>query len=121
MNKFTPKRILLFLVGLAVCTLPVLIAALSYFPIWSERGDGSIISGLLLLIVILAATPIFKAIKMLFRSPAAYLMWLFAFAVFFSLERIAHEMTVISLVGFISNVCGAFIFRLCTRDTERKE
>ena len=116
MNKFTPKRILLFLIGLAVCTLPVLIAAFSYFPTWTERGDGSVISGILLLIVILAATPIFKALKMLFRSPAAYLMWLVAFAIFFSLERIAHEMTVISLVGFISNLCGALIFRLCAKE-----
>ena len=117
MNKFTPKKIFLFVIGLAICTLPVLIAALSYFPTWRERGDGSVISGILLLIVILAAAPIFKALKMLFRSPAAYLMWLVAFAIFFSLERIAHEMTVISLVGFISNLCGALIFRLCAKET----
>ena len=117
MNKFTPKRMLLFFIGLAVCTVPVLITAFSYFPEWTARGDGSVISGFMLIVLILTAAPIFKALKMLFRSPASYLIWLFSFAVFFSLERIAHEMTVISLVGFISNLCGAFIFRLCTKET----
>jgi Co/Zn/Cd efflux system component len=48
---------------------------------------------------------------MIFHSPAAYVMWLIAFLLFFSLEKIAHEMTVISFVGFLSNLCGAVLFK----------
>ena len=119
MNKFSLKSFLLFLIGLAVCTLPVIFAALSYFPEWIHRGDGSVISGCFLLITVLGAAPIFKALRMLFRSPASYLMWLVAFLLFFSLEKIAHEMTVISLIGFISNLIGACIFKLASSGKEK--
>ena len=110
-NKFRYKEILLYFLGLLICTLPVFCAAVAYFPEWIERSDGSAISGFFLLILILAATPIFKALRMIFHSPAAYVMWLIAFLLFFSLEKIAHEMTVISFVGFLSNLCGAVLFK----------
>ena len=110
MNKRPPKSTLLYLLGLLICTAPVIAVAASYFPVWMERGDGSTLSGAFLLLFIVAATPIFKALKRFFHSPATYLMWLIFFLLFFSLEKIAHEMTVISLVGFLSNLIGAAVF-----------
>lgn len=119
MNKFTPKAALLYILGLASCTVPVILVAISYFPVWLERGNGSAISGFVLLVFILAAAPIFKAVKMLFRSPAAYVMWLVFFLLFFSLEKIAHEMTVISLVGFLCNLGGALLFKIAASGKEK--
>lgn len=119
MNKSTTKRTVLYFLALAICTIPVLCAVCGYFPEWIERADGSAVSGFILLLFVLAATPIFKALKSLFHSPAAYLMWLVAFVLFFSLEKIAHEMTVISLVGFISNICGAALFRISASGKEK--
>lgn len=119
MNKFKLRGFILYLLGLAVCTVPVLCTAIAYFPEWVERSDGSAISGFFLLILILAAAPIFKALKMIFHSPASYVMWLLAFLLFFSLEKIAHEMTVISLVGFVSNLVGALLFKIAASGKEK--
>jgi hypothetical protein len=119
MNKHSPRAFILSLCGVTVCSLPVFLVAASYFPAWVERGDGSAVSGMFLLLFILAATPIFKALKMIFHSPASYAMWLVSFLLFFSLEKIAHEMTVISLVGFLSNLCGALLFRLAASGKEK--
>ena len=119
MNKIKSSRLILYLLGLVVCTVPVFCAALAYFPEWIERSDGSAISGFFLLVLILAATPIFKALRMIFHSPSAYVMWLVAFLLFFSLEKIAHEMTVISLVGFISNLGGAVLFRIAASGKDK--
>lgn len=112
MIKSRLMSILLYFGALISCTVPVLCATLSYFPEWIEYGDGRAISGAFLLVLILAAHPLFKAFKMIFHSPASYVMWLVAFLLFFSLSKIAHEMTVISLVGFLSNLVGALLFRL---------
>lgn len=119
MNKLKPRSFILYLLGLIVCTVPVFCAAVSYFPEWISRSDGSAISGFFLLVLILAATPIFKAFRMILHSPAAYIMWLIAFLLFFSLEKIAHEMTVISLVGFLSNLMGALLFKIAASGKEK--
>ena len=119
MRKSRLRSLILYFIALTVCTVPVLCTVLSYFPKWIERGDGTAISGFLLLILILAAAPIFKALRMIFHSPAAYLMWLVAFFLFFTLEKIAHEMTVISLVGFLSNFIGALLFRIAASGKEK--
>ncbi len=112
MNKRRLKSFVLYFIGLILCTAPVFCAVLAYFPAWIDRADGSAISGFFLLLLILAAAPIFKALRMIFHSPAVYVMWLLAFLLFFSLEKIAHEMTVISLVGFLSNLGGALFFKI---------
>ena len=45
-------------------------------------------------------------------------MWLFTFILFYTMSRIADEMTVISLVGAISNAIGAILFRIAGRCNE---
>jgi hypothetical protein len=51
-------------------------------------------------------------------TPSAPLIWLFVFVLFATAERIAGEVTVIALVGFISNIIGAIFFYLGRRGEE---
>ena len=114
------KRYLLTLLALAVSTLPVLICAALYFPVWSNRSAGATLSGLGLIIALLAAVPLYRFIRRHISSISAPMLWFILFAIFFALERIAQEMTVIAFVGFVSNLLGAVIFRLAHR-RERDE
>ena len=109
------KRYSLMLLALAVSTLPVLICAAAYFPVWSTRTDGAALSGLGLMIALLAAVPLYRFIKRHVSSLSAPVLWFIIFIAFFALEKIAHEMTVISFVGFISNLVGSVLFRLADR------
>ncbi len=115
------KFALLRITGLSVCIFPAFIAVLSYFPIWMARNDTSIVSGFTLLLLGVSLIPLWKYISIVMRSPSAPLMWLIMFVIFFTLSKIAEEMTVISFVGFVSNLIGAAIFRFADRYKQKKE
>ena len=70
------------------------------------------ISGLCLVIMLVCALPLFRAIKRALYSPSAPILWLVIFLLFFSLSKIADDITVIAFVGFISNLIGAIFFKL---------
>ena len=112
MNKGRGIAFLFSLLGLAVSTVPVGAVILSYFPIWAGRGGVTFLSGLTLLLLLLAIVPIFKLIRKHLESPSAPVMWFIAFIAFFSLSKISDEVTVISFVGFTSNLLGALFFKL---------
>jgi chromate transport protein ChrA len=105
------KRLFFNALGLAVSIIPVTAAILSYFPIWARRADSSILSGISLVLVAIALVPLYKHVRAALRSPSAPMMWLFSFLVFLLLSRIADEMTVISFVGFVTNVLGSLCFK----------
>ncbi len=111
-SRMKPKNILIYLLALIVSVVPVAAATLSYFPIWKETGGGKLISGFALLLLLLSAKPIFNHFKRELSSPSVPLMWFLLFLIFFSLSRIADEMTVIAFVGFTSNALGALLFRI---------
>ena len=48
------------------------------------------------------------------------MVWLVLFVLFFMLSKIANEMTVISFVGFVSNVTGAILFYIAKRIREKE-
>jgi Co/Zn/Cd efflux system component len=106
------KRTALNLLGLAVSTIPVAVCILLYFPVWRDRGIVATLSGFTLLLLTLAAVPLFNLIKRTLKSPSAPIMWFAVFIVFLTLSSIAQEMTVVAFVGFVSNLVGALIFRL---------
>jgi len=105
------------LIGVCVSTVPPLLAVISYFPIWGERGASHVISGISLIFIVISFLPIYKIIKKKLESPSVHTVWLAVFVCFFLLARIAEEIKVISFVGFISNTVGALFFKLA----ERKE
>ena len=105
------RRAILYMLGIVVSTLPAAICTISYFPLWRERGDTALLSGFAVLLLLICFVPLYKSIRRLLRSPAAYTMWFIAFILFFTISKIANEMTVICFVGFLSNLVGALIFR----------
>ncbi len=111
-TKNSAKGLLLRALGLALCVIPPATATLCYFPVWRAEGGETLLSGTALLLLTLAAIPVYKLISAHLRSPAAYTVWLIAFLLFLMLSSIAHEMVVISFVGFIGNLVGAILFRL---------
>ena len=103
----------LHILGFLLCILPPVICTASYFPIWKESGQA--VSGGVLLLLLIAAYPLYKFIKRSLASPAAYTVWLALFILFSLLSRIAEQMTVISFVGFIGNALGAVCFYFARR------
>ena len=109
--KARVKRGLFQALGVLFSVFPVLLTILLYFPLWREEGGAKALSGFTLILILLALIPFFNTVKEALRSPSAYTLWFISFAIFFLLEKIATEMTVISFVGFIGNLCGAFFFK----------
>lgn len=107
--------------GIALCTLPVITAILLYFPLWGKRGGDAALSGFCVFLLTLASIPLFKLLKRSVSSISAHTVWFILFAVFFVASRIADEMTVISFVGFVTNLIGAALFRIADRYKDIKE
>ena len=112
------KRAIFNLIGIIISVLPVTVATLSYFPIWREYGTGAVVSGFAALLLVVCASPIFRFIGARLSSPSAHTVWFILFIIFFILSKIAREMTVISLVGFISNLISVIFFKLGGRRNE---
>ena len=116
--KNNPAKALCFsALGLFFSVIPATVAIFSYFPLWLKKNDASSLSGLTLLLLVLALVPLFKHVKEMLRSASAPLMWFILFAAFFLLSRIADEITVIAFVGFISNLIGALFFKLARKES----
>lgn len=111
----------LHILALLTCVLPPAICTAMYFPLWQSGGAEVVLAGGGVLILTLCAVPLFKAIRRLMSSPASYVMWLAAFILFFCLSKIAEQMTVISFVGFVSNLLGALMFRIARRGEAENE
>lgn len=110
-NNGIASALALRFIGMAVCIIPAAIVTLSYFPLWIARDDASVLSGISLILIVISIIPLLKYIKTVFASPSAHTVWLIGFVSFFLLSKIADEITVISFVGFISNLIGTFIFK----------
>ena len=107
------------ILGVAVSVIPPLAATLAYFPLWKTLGGRELLSGISVLLLLVCLTPLFKYVSAYLKAPSAKTLWLIIFIAFFSLSRIADEMTVISFIGFISNLFGSFIFKLGEKKNEK--
>ena len=105
----------LHLLGFSLCILPPLVCTLSYFPLWKGVGYGSCIAGGTALLLILCFFPLLKFIGRAIKSYGSYMVWLLCFLLFFALSKIAEQMVVISLMGFIGNLLGALCFGIAKR------
>ncbi len=110
-NK-TALRIIFNALGLSFSVIPPALAILFYFPVWIERGGEYVLSGIAVLLMLVAFVPLFKLVRQVFKSPSGYAVWLAIFILFFLVSRIAGEMITVSFVGFIGNVIGAVLFKL---------
>ena len=107
--------------GFLLCILPPAICTLNYFPLWKATGYENCIAGGTALLLVLCIIPVFKLIKKWIFSFGSYVMWLILFLLFFSMSRIADQMTVIAFVGFVGNLLGAICFFIAKRVGRRKE
>lgn len=105
----------LHIAGFLLCILPPAVCTLMYFPLWKAVGYESCIAGGTALLLALCAIPLYKLIKRFFTSYSSYMIWLILFLLFLGLSKIADQMTVISLVGFIGNLLGAVCFYIARR------
>ena len=109
------KRALLRAFSLLFSVLPPAICTLLYFPVFRARGGEAMLSGFAALLLILSAVPLFRAMKRYFTSPAAWMIWLFAFLLFRTLSAIAAEAEVIAFTGFLGNLIGAVLWKIADR------
>lgn len=105
----------LHIIGFLLCVVPPAVCTLMYFPLWRDLGYESCIAGGTALLLALCIIPLYKMIRRGLMTFSSYLMWLVLFLLFFALSRIAEQMTVISLVGFIGNLLGAICFYFAKR------
>ncbi len=112
MNDGVIKRTVFNLLGLVISIAPVTIATLSYFPLWRGEGGSAVISGFAALLLVVCASPLLRFIGKVLSSPSAHTIWLILFVIFLTLSKIAEDMTVISLIGFISNLISSIFFKL---------
>ena len=115
------KRLFFSFIGLCICIIPVSVTILSYFPLWLAKDDASILSGVALILIAMALLPLYKHIKHILSSPSASTMWFIFFITFFLLSRIANEMTVISFVGFTTNIIGSVFFKLSHKYSPKED
>ena len=118
-NRF--KILILNLIGLTIAILPTFLAVISYFPIWKERGTATMISAFSLCLVLVAFLPLMRFMKAHLKSPSATTVWFITFIMFCFLSRIADDMTIISFVGFISNLTASFFFSLARMRKENPD
>ena len=104
----------LHILGFILCIVPPAACTLSYFPIWVSDGERCLSGGVALLLI-LSLAPLMKLISRKLRGASSWFIWLLIFLLFFSLSRIAEEMTVISFVGLIGNLSGGLLMRLSRR------
>ena len=102
---------------LAVClsVVPPALATLSYFPLWREGGKLAVVSGFTLVLLLFSFAPLLKLFKKFLKSPTARELWLVLFIIFFALSKIADEMVVISLVGYLGNLLASLIWKATGR------
>ena len=113
--KSSAKIILAKIIAVIICTVPVTIVTLNYFPVWKNKGGGALLSGFTVFLLIICSYPVIKAIKRYLKSPSVFSVWLILFITFTIVKSIAYEMCVISFVGMISNFIGSLIFKMCER------
>ena len=114
-------KLALHIVGILLCVVPPAVCTLLYFPFWKNAGFTHCIAGGGALILVICLLPLYKLIIKATKSASSYLLWLIMFLLFVGLSKIGEQMTVISFVGFISNLLGAVCFKLGKRGVKIDE
>lgn len=119
------KRVLCRALGYLFSVLPPVLAILERFPIWARDGSRATVSGIALLLLLVAAIPLRRglraALSRWLASPSAYGIWavIWLFCAWFG--RIAVAVAEIALVGTVSSLIGALFFRLGRREVTEHE
>ena len=104
-------KLLLRVLGILLCVLPPAISTLSFFPIWMADSKTAV-SALTVILLCLAALPLFRLIKSHLRSPSAWMIWLALWGFLFAFRPIAPAIETIALISFPTSMLGALCFRI---------
>lgn len=99
-------------IAIAIDVSVPLIAIITQFPVWVARSSEATVSGLFLLLVIVACLPFLKQLKTYFRSPAAQIVWTIMLVLFICLRNIIDQMVIVCFAGAIANWIGAGIYKI---------
>ena len=112
------KRLLLRVLGLALCVAPPALAALEHFPLW--LGDGKrAFSAFALLLLVLCLLPLWRQIKRLLASPSLWAFWLLLWLFLSLFAPLIEGLTAIAFMGFLGGVPGAVCLRLADKQAEK--
>ena len=120
-NKGKYVNLALHIIGFSLCIVPPLVCTLSYFPLWKNAGYSYCIAGGTALLLVLCFFPLLKFVGRAISSYGSYIVWLLCFVIFYSLSKIADQMTVISLIGFMGNLAGTVCFKIAKRRHDERE
>ncbi len=119
------KRRLLRALGYFFCIVPPVLAILERFPLWAREGGGPILSGIALLLLLVAAIPLRRGFLALLRrwiaSPSAFGIWGVLWLVTAWLGKIAAAVADIALVGTVFSLIGTLFFRLGGKESSHEE
>lgn len=107
------------ILGVLLSVIPPAFAILEYFPLWLTRGKTAI-SALSLLLLLLAAIPLFRIMKRRFKSPSPWVLWFLLWLFLRLFLPIAEALMTIAFISFPTCLLGAVCFYLA-RKRERKE
>lgn len=117
------KYMVLSVLALSICTVPTLVTTLMQFPIWVETSAKATISGIGLLLLIVSAIPILKAVAKYLSSPAIPIVWGILLLLVYLIKSIIDQVFIITAVGTVSNCIGYLVFkvrdRICVADRRR--
>ena len=106
------------------CILPAAAVIISEFPLWVEKGNSALASGIVLsastlFLLSVAFTPLWRVILARLRSPASFVMWGIMTFLFISVKNLIDSLILISFAGFVGNLIGAVFFDLAARYSDR--
>jgi len=110
MKHYKSKVFLLGFAGVLFCVVPPISVILLYFPLWQGKGYMQVISGLALVLIILAMIPFWKKIKEWIKSPDVFIMWAVLFVLSLLIQNIIDQMVVITFYGAVGNLTGKGLF-----------
>ena len=113
-------KILLRILGIALCVLPPAISTLEFFPLWLSDGKSAL-SALSLMLLLLSALPLFRIVKRHLRSPSLWMLWLILWGVLEVFLPILSAVKTIALVSFPTGLLGALFFRLAKRSEAKAQ
>lgn len=119
------KRFWLRLLGYLFCLVPPIAAILERFPLWAREGGAPVVSGIAFLLLVVAVIPLRRGLTSLLRrfleSPSAFGIWGVLFLLCEWLDSILAAVADIALVGAVSSLLGAILFRLSERGVNARE
>ena len=110
---------LLRIFGILLSTVPPALAILEYFPLWLAKGKTAV-SAISLLLLLLAAIPLFRLLKHRFKTPAPWSLWLILWLFLKIFLPIAEALKTIAFISFPTCLFGAVCFHYAKK-TEQAE